>query len=43
MTAGRPAPDPPTELDRVVAWLDERTGIAAVARTVLRKVFPDHW
>ena len=34
---------PPTELDRLVGWLDERTGIAAVARTVLRKVFPDHW
>ena len=34
---------PPTELDRLVGWLDERTGIAGVARTVLRKVFPDHW
>ena len=32
-----------TELDRVVSWLDERTGFARVARTVLRKVFPDHW
>ncbi len=32
-----------TELDRIVGWLDERTGIARVARTVLRKVFPDHW
>src|SRR3954447_24799443 len=38
-TAGRDA----TELDRLVGWLDERTGIARVARTVLRKVFPDHW
>ncbi|HET9614667.1 MAG TPA: hypothetical protein VFP22_07630, partial [Candidatus Limnocylindrales bacterium] len=39
--AGR-GPDA-TELDRVVGWLDERTGFARVARTVLRKVFPDHW
>jgi ubiquinol-cytochrome c reductase cytochrome b subunit len=36
-------PQPATELDRLVGWLDERTGIARVARTVLRKVFPDHW
>ncbi len=45
MTGQRHAtdPQPPTELDRLVRWLDERTGIAAVARTVLRKVFPDHW
>jgi ubiquinol-cytochrome c reductase cytochrome b subunit len=34
---------PPTELDRLVGWLDERTGFASIARTVLRKVFPDHW
>jgi ubiquinol-cytochrome c reductase cytochrome b subunit len=42
---GNPAvdPGPATELDRVVGWLDERTGFARVARTVLRKVFPDHW
>ena len=33
----------PTELDRLVGWLDERTGAAEVARVVLRKVFPDHW
>lgn len=26
-----------------VAWIDERTGFARIARTVLRKVFPDHW
>jgi ubiquinol-cytochrome c reductase cytochrome b subunit len=32
-----------TELDRIVGWLDERTGIAEVARVLLRKVFPDHW
>jgi ubiquinol-cytochrome c reductase cytochrome b subunit len=33
----------PTELDRLVGWLDERTGIDQVARGALRKVFPDHW
>jgi ubiquinol-cytochrome c reductase cytochrome b subunit len=33
----------PTELDRLVGWLDERTGAAEVARVVLHKVFPDHW
>ena len=33
----------PTELDRLVGRLDERTGAASIARTVLRKVFPDHW
>jgi len=45
MTAERPVvtTPPSTELDRVVGWLDERTGVARVARTVLRKVFPDHW
>src|SRR5207245_11221084 len=32
-----------TELDRLVAWLDERTGLAGVAQSALRKVFPDHW
>lgn len=32
-----------TELDRLVGWLDERTGVAEVARVFLRKVFPDHW
>ena len=32
-----------TELDRLVSWLDERTGMAGVARNALRKVFPDHW
>ncbi|HEX8941364.1 MAG TPA: ubiquinol-cytochrome c reductase cytochrome b subunit [Candidatus Limnocylindrales bacterium] len=32
-----------TELERLVGWLDERTGAAAIARGALRKVFPDHW
>ncbi len=52
MSGVRPPPGPTalatdrpdaTELDRLVGWLDERTGIAGIARTVLRKVFPDHW
>ncbi len=38
-----PADRPPTELERLVRWLDERTGVAEIARTGLRKVFPDHW
>ena len=33
----------PTELERAAQWLDARTGMAGVARTGLRKVFPDHW
>jgi ubiquinol-cytochrome c reductase cytochrome b subunit len=33
----------PTELERIVGWFDERTGMAYYVRTALRKVFPDHW
>ena len=33
----------PTELERITTWLDERTGLAGLVRTTLRKVFPDHW
>jgi hypothetical protein len=36
-------PAEPTELERLTAWLDERTGLAGIVRTTLRKVFPDHW
>ncbi|HSH21442.1 MAG TPA: cytochrome bc complex cytochrome b subunit [Candidatus Caenarcaniphilales bacterium] len=36
-------PDRPTELERVVGWFDERTGMARYARTGMAKVFPDHW
>jgi ubiquinol-cytochrome c reductase cytochrome b subunit len=36
-------PTEPTELERIAAWLDERTGLAGLVRTTLRKVFPDHW
>jgi quinol---cytochrome-c reductase cytochrome b subunit len=33
----------PTELERMGQWLDARTGLFGIARTALRKVFPDHW
>lgn len=40
----RPDPDDrPTELERMMTWMDTRTGMAGVLRTGLRKVFPDHW
>ncbi len=32
-----------TELERLVAWVDRRTGVAATLRVAMRKVFPDHW
>jgi ubiquinol-cytochrome c reductase cytochrome b subunit len=35
--------DRPTELERMLGWIDTRTGVAGVLRTGLRKVFPDHW
>jgi ubiquinol-cytochrome c reductase cytochrome b subunit len=35
--------DRPGPLQRVVGWLDSRTGAARVIRHGLRKVFPDHW
>ncbi|HEX5240950.1 MAG TPA: hypothetical protein VFW20_08135, partial [Candidatus Limnocylindrales bacterium] len=35
--------DKPTELERLAAWLDSRTGVGDIVRTSLRKVFPDHW
>ncbi len=42
-TAAAITDDEPTELERITAWLDERTGLAGLVRTTLRKVFPDHW
>ncbi|HEY3523337.1 MAG TPA: ubiquinol-cytochrome c reductase cytochrome b subunit [Candidatus Limnocylindrales bacterium] len=33
----------PTELERVAHWIDERTGVAQLSRTVLHKAFPDDW
>jgi ubiquinol-cytochrome c reductase cytochrome b subunit len=38
----RPAEAPP-ELERLGQWVDARTGMFGIARTALRKVFPDHW
>ncbi|MFL5749121.1 MAG: cytochrome b N-terminal domain-containing protein, partial [Chloroflexota bacterium] len=38
-----PADEEPTELERAARWLDSRTGAFGIARTALRKVFPDHW
>jgi ubiquinol-cytochrome c reductase cytochrome b subunit len=32
-----------TELERLLGWFDQRTGMAAPIRTGMRKVFPDHW
>jgi ubiquinol-cytochrome c reductase cytochrome b subunit len=32
-----------TELERLVGWMDRRTGMAAILRGAMRKVFPDHW
>jgi ubiquinol-cytochrome c reductase cytochrome b subunit len=41
-TDGQTADDE-TALERAADWLDERTGLASIARGALRKVFPDHW
>jgi ubiquinol-cytochrome c reductase cytochrome b subunit len=43
MTTDRSQTEEPTELERVALWLDSRTGLFGIARTGLRKVFPDHW
>lgn len=32
-----------TELEVLVGWLDRRTGAAGPLRSLLHKVFPDHW
>ncbi len=32
-----------TELERLVGWVDRRTGMAGVLRGAMRKIFPDHW
>ncbi len=42
-TARAALDEEPTELERIAGWLDERTGLASLVRTTLRKVFPDHW
>ncbi len=33
----------PTELERLVGWVDKRTGLAGPIRVAMGKVFPDHW
>ena len=43
MTDREPGREQPTELERLVQWVDTRTGAASVGRVALRKVFPDHW
>ena len=44
MTTDGPRPaEAPTELERLGHWVDARTGMFGIARTALRKVFPDHW
>ncbi|HEY6057369.1 MAG TPA: ubiquinol-cytochrome c reductase cytochrome b subunit [Candidatus Limnocylindrales bacterium] len=43
MSASPSGPGRRSEIDRVVDWLDQRTGMVNFAGTVLRKVFPDHW
>jgi len=37
------AADRDTELERLVGWVDRRTGAAGVLRGAMRKIFPDHW
>jgi ubiquinol-cytochrome c reductase cytochrome b subunit len=32
-----------SKLDGTVNWVDERVGLAGLAKKQLRKVFPDHW
>ena len=38
-----PEDDRPTELERLVHWIDSRTGVTAITRAAARKIFPDHW
>src|ERR671921_2742977 len=33
----------PNPLGAAASWVDDRTGIATVAKKQVRKVFPDHW
>ncbi|MEU2561158.1 cytochrome bc complex cytochrome b subunit [Streptomyces longispororuber] len=40
-SGGRAAP--PAKGERVADWADGRLGVHTLARTQLRKVFPDHW
>ncbi|HET6627663.1 MAG TPA: ubiquinol-cytochrome c reductase cytochrome b subunit [Nocardioidaceae bacterium] len=44
-TNGRTAAkvEKPTKLGGVVEWMDDRVGLATLAKKNIRKVFPDHW
>ncbi len=33
----------PTELERLLGWVDRRTGLAGPIRHGMAKIFPDHW
>ena len=33
----------PSKLGGLVTWADDRTGLATLSKTQIRKVFPDHW
>jgi ubiquinol-cytochrome c reductase cytochrome b subunit len=39
----RSGPVGPPELEAVARWVEVRTGAAAATRSLMRKVFPDHW
>src|ERR1043165_6790746 len=36
-------PDPPGSGERLADWADGRLGIYQLAKSQMRKVFPDHW
>jgi ubiquinol-cytochrome c reductase cytochrome b subunit len=36
-------PQKPSRLGGAANWADERTGLAAMNKKMIRKVFPDHW
>ena len=33
----------PSKLGGLVTWADDRTGLATLSKTQIRKLFPDHW
>jgi ubiquinol-cytochrome c reductase cytochrome b subunit len=43
MDTGTGLPDVPKQLRKAGSDLDDRFGAASMVRTLLRKVFPDHW
>ncbi|MEV0122524.1 ubiquinol-cytochrome c reductase cytochrome b subunit [Streptomyces sp. NPDC050703] len=42
-TGSRGRPAPPGRGERVAGWADGRLGIHTLAKTQMRKIFPDHW